>query len=167
MTTQQDLYTLEAELTRVTSLASQVDALSKRLQHATSGNLLGTVSTPDLAQAQHDYEEAVAAISRKATLQQVVAEARRDFEYGQAQEKQQFIRSIHDQFVQVRERYIIESKKLLEIFREMHKLNLQSQGMRSTPLLTAKDYALDLPVLRRDADSELFTIGQMLRDGGY
>ena len=162
-----ELTVLEAELAKVSAKAGSLDAYSHRVQHATSGHLLGTVALSDLQAAQADYDDAVAAIARRSTLQRAVAEARRSVEYAQSQERRQFIDGIHSQFQQVRERYVIASKSLLELFREMHRLHMQSQGMHSRELLTAKDYALDLPAIRREADSELFSIGQMLRDGSY
>ncbi len=165
-TLQADLATLEQEQKRVAALASSVDALRYRLTSATSGNLLGNVALTDLQRAQSDYDEAVEAVSRRHILEQAIGEARRALDYAQAQERKAFIDGIHKQFEQVYARYKIESGKLLEIFREMHRLNIQSQSMRSVALMDQNAYKLDLPAIRNPNDSELFSVGQMVRDGG-
>lgn len=163
----QDLATLEVEFAKVKTLAACANDYASRLTKATSAHILGTVSTADLARIQKDFEEANDAINRRHILEQALVAARRALEYAQSREKKEFIDGIHRQFEQVYARYRIESSKLLEIFRELHKLNLQSQGMRSIPLMDPNAYRLDLPAIRREADSELFTVGQMLQTGGY
>lgn len=164
---QQDLDMLTQELDRAITLASRTNVYNQRLQHATSGHVLGHVTLADLQRAQADYDEAIQALSRRDMLQQAVAEAKRNLDYAISQERKQFIDGIHSQFQDVRERYITTSKALLELFREMHRLHIQSQSMRSHELLSPSDYRLDLPAIRRSADSELFTIAQMMRDGSY
>lgn len=162
---QTELTTLNNELQTVTALASQVEAYRQRLTTATSGHVLGRVTAQDLATASADYDTAVDAVSRRAILQQAVAEAKRNLDYSISQERVAFNKSIGDQFIQVRERYVIESKKLLDLFKEMHRLHVQSISMRSHTLLVESDYRLDLPAIRRPADSELFSVGSMVRDG--
>ena len=60
-----ELGILEQELETVTSLSYRIDDLGKRVQHATSGNLLGKVTTESLRQAQNDLDEAVAGFGKQ------------------------------------------------------------------------------------------------------
>lgn len=162
---QTELPVLERELEETTRQVASINQLSANLQTLTTAHALGNVSASDLLKAQRLHDEAVQAVQRKELLTKAVFEQKQMITFAQAQEKRQFIDGIGKQFAEVRERYVIESKKLLSIFKEMNRLHNQSVSMRSHTLMNDGDYRLDLPALRSPNDSELFTVGSMVRSG--
>jgi hypothetical protein len=162
---QQELPVLERELEDTARLVSSINQLSANLQTMTTAHALGNVDAGQLLAAQRKHTEALDAVQRKELLTKAVFEQKQMITFAQAQEKRQFIDNIGKQFNDTRERYVIESQKLLAIFKEMHRLHNQSVSMRSHQLMTDGDYRLDLPALRAPNDSELFTVGSMVRSG--
>jgi hypothetical protein len=162
---QQELPVLERELEETTRQVTSINQLGANLQTMTTAHALGNVTASDLLKAQRLHDDAVQAVQRKELLTKSVFEQKQMIAFAQAQEKRQFIDNIGKQFSEVRERYQVESQKLLGIFKEMHRLHNQSISMRSHQLMTEGDYRLDLPALRSPNDSELFSVGSMVRSG--
>lgn len=162
---QDELPILEAELASTTRQVASINQLGANVQTLTTAHALGTVTATDLLKAQKAHEEAIAAVGRQQLLTKSVFEQKQMIAFAEAQEKRAFIDKIGTDFAQTRERYVIESKKLLGIFKEMARLNNLSISMRSHQLLADTDWRLDLPALRSPNDSELFTIGSLVRSG--
>lgn len=166
-TLQQELATLEAELAAVNAKACLTKDHAERVQKATSGHLLGNVTLAALKDAQDAYDEALAALARRPVIERAVADQKAEIDYARAHERAAYIAGISAEFIKVRDEYVAASKVVLELFRRLHQLDIKSQSMHSRPLMDQNAYRLDLPAIRREADSELFTVGQMLRDGSY
>jgi hypothetical protein len=162
---QDELPILQAELDACIKQVASINQLSANLQTLTTAHALGSVTASDLLQAQRLHDEALQAIPRQQLLTQSIREQKQMIDYAEAQEKRQFLDSISKQFADMREQYVAQSKQLLQTFKEMHRLHTVSMSMRSHTLMSDNDYRLDLPALRREADSELFTIGSMVRSG--
>jgi len=160
-----ELPVLERELVECTTLVNSVNQLGAHVQTLTTAHALGNATATQLLEAQNRHNEAIAAIVRQQLLTKSVFEQKQMIAFAEAQEKRAFIDKIGTDFADVRQRYVIESKKLLEIFKEMARLNNLSISMRSHQLMADGDWRLDLPALRSPNDSELFTVGSMVRSG--
>jgi hypothetical protein len=162
---QQELDLLEREHAEATKLVNSINMLSKNMEAMTRANVLGNASASELLQAQSKWEEATKAVQRQALLNQSIRDQRQALDYARAAEKRAFIDKIGSDFAATRAAYIEQSRQLLATFKEMMRLHNLSISMRSTPFMFDGDFRLDLPALRRDADSELFSVGMMVRSG--
>lgn len=162
---EKELPLLQSELDAVTRLVASLNRLSANLQSTTTATVLGNATASDLIDAQRAYDEAATAIPRKQLLTQSVADHKRAIEIARADEKLEFNQKISRDFADARTLYVEQSKALLTTFKEMVRLNNLSLSMRSHQLMFDADWRLDLPAIRREADSELWTVGMMVRDG--
>jgi len=162
---QTELALLKRELAECNALVASIQMTGATLQAQTTGHILGNVTATELLATQRKHDEALAAVQRQSLLGTAVSNQQQAINYAKAQERRAFFDKLGKDFIDTRERYQIESKKLLGIFKEMVRLNNVSLSMNSHQFLTEGDWRLDLPALRREADSELFTIGSMVRSG--
>lgn len=162
---QTELDLLERELMEATKLVNSIDMLSKNMEAMTRANVLGNATASDLMAVQQKWEEATKAIQRQQLLNHSIREQHQALDYARAAEKRAFIDKIGSDFATARAAYIEQSKQLLATFKEMARLNNLSISMKSHQFLAEGDWRLDLPALRSPNDSELFTVGSMVRSG--
>lgn len=120
---QGELAILEAELTNNQKLINERATRSYQVQAVQTGVLLGGKTQADLLAAQSALDECVQAIPRKHLLEQAILDQRtiiRDFQH---RERKDYIDSLKRQFIDVMDRYKVESKKLLAIHEELVSLD--------------------------------------------
>lgn len=152
-------------LTDARRVANDRGVRSYAVQAAQTGVVLGSKERHELLEAQRLLDESVEAHTQCHQLENSIAENRAALKIAEGDERREACRSLEADFISVRERYGVESKKLFGIFKELHRLHTTYQAMTGRALLFEKDYKIDLPVLRSENDSELFTIGSMVRSG--
>lgn len=161
----QELELLQRELAECNALVASIQMTGATLQAQTTGNILGNVTASELMQTQRKHDEALAAVQRQSLLATAVSNQQQAINYAKAQERRAFFDKLSADFISTRADYIEQSKQLLATFKEMARLNNVSLSMNSHQFMSDNDWRLDLPALRREADSELFTIGGMVRSG--
>lgn len=147
---QAELRILEGELIANQKLINERATRSYALQAATSGMLLGSKSQADLQEAQHQLDESIAAISRKALLEMAVADQRAIIQDYQHRERAQYVADLKRQFIDVMDRYKVESRKLLAIHNELVSLDNRYRSLASgqlTGLLEPYFRELNLPAV--------------------
>lgn len=112
---QDELQILQNELAECNRVATDRATRSYLVQSAQTAVLLGNKTSSDLQQAQTSLDESIAAIVRKPMLEQAVADHRALIDDAQHRERSEFIASIKSEFIDVMDRYKVESKKLLDI----------------------------------------------------
>lgn len=120
---QAELRILEAELTNNQKLINERATRSYQVQSVQTGVLLGHRTQADLAEAQRQLDECIQAITRKPMLEQAIADQRSIIDNHQHRERSEYIDGIRKQFIDVMDRYKIESKKLLAIHDELVSLD--------------------------------------------
>jgi hypothetical protein len=156
---------LVTALTDARRMANERGIRSYAVQAAQTGVVLGTKERHELLEAQRLLDESVDAHVRCQQLENSIAENRAALKIAQGDERREQCQSLEADFVQTRERYQAESRNLFATFKEMNRIHTMYQGMTGRALMFERDYRLDLPALRREADSELFTVGSMVRSG--
>lgn len=160
-----DLQALTREQKTVGQMIAAIPELTKAVITATSNSLTGRGTVAQLQAAQQRLDAAQEALTRKNAIDIAIAETEQSLVYARSQERREFCDQLSREFISVRERYVVESRKLLTIFKEMHRLHNKSIAMNSHTLLTESDYKLDLPALRSPNDAEQFSVGSMVRSG--
>jgi hypothetical protein len=128
-TLEDELRILEAELKSNQQLINERASRSYQVQSAQTGVLLGSKSRMDLEAAQKALEESVNAISRKHLLEQAIADQRAIIQDYQHRERAQFVADLKRQFIDVMDRYKIESKKLFAIHEELVSLDKRYRAL--------------------------------------
>jgi hypothetical protein len=126
---QTELATIEQALVETRKLANERATVSYQLQVIQTGVLLGNKTTSDLQQAQAQLQATVDALVKVPLLEQAVADARKMVEECQFQDRKKHVDGIKKEFDDVYERYGIESKKLLAIYRDLQRLDNQYRAM--------------------------------------
>lgn len=163
---QAELVVLEAELADCTAQVASINRLSGDVQRLTTQHALGNATATEILAAQKRVDEATTAITRKQHLTQAVEDQRRTIKHTIGKERGDLCESIRSNFADMNARYSIESQKLLALFVGMHQASIKHMGMTGTPLLYQADYKnFNLPALRRDGDSDLFSIGDQVASG--
>lgn len=162
---QQELATIEAALAETRKLANLRAERGYYLQTVQTAVLLGNKTTHDLEQAQASLMETVDALVKVPLLEQAVADAKRMVEECQFADRRKHVESIKAEFEGVYERYGIESKKLLAIYRELQRLDNQYRAMAragSLPELLAPYHReMNLPAVTGPLSTRSgFTTGQ-------
>lgn len=144
-----ELTILQDELDRTQRLINDRPTRSYAVQVFQTGVLLGHKTQADLAQAQSELDESIAAISRKHLLEQSIADQKKLIEDYQFADRIQMVEGIRAEFHDVMDRYKVESKKLLEIHRHLARLDntYRSIARGSDGLLDPFYRELNLPAV--------------------
>ena len=164
---QAELALLEAELAATRKLAGDRATRGYHLQSVTTNVILGKASTSDLEAARVAQDESVAALLRIPLLEQAVGDARQRVDDAQHRARVQHIDGIKDAFQTTFDEYRLQSKRTLELFRELQRLDTQYRAIGSGPmahlqcLLDPYQRELNLPVLTGSLASRSgFSTGQ-------
>lgn len=147
---QGELAILEQELTNNQRLINERATRSYQVQAVQTGVLLGGKTQADLLAAQSALDECVQAIPRKHLLEQAIVDQRtiiRDFQH---RERSQFVADLKRQFIDVLDRYRIESRKLFAIHQELVSLDNRYRSLapgQMTGLLEPYFRELNLPAV--------------------
>ena len=162
---QDELATIEQALIDTRKHANERATASYELQTVQTAVILGTKTTADLLASQAKVQATVDSTIKVPLLEQAVADARRMVEEAQFADRRKHVEGIKAEFDQVYERYTIESKKLLAIYRDLQRLDTQYRAMAragSLPeLLVPYHRELNLPAVTGPLSTRSgFTTGQ-------
>jgi hypothetical protein len=162
---QQELTAIETALADTRKVANERATASYELQTVQTQVILGNKTTADLLASQAKVQVTVDALVKIPLLEQAVADARKMVEECQFADRKKHVEGIKAEFDQVYERYGIESKKLLAIYRDLQRLDTQYRAMARTgslpELLVPYHRELNLPAVTGPLNARSgFTTGQ-------
>jgi len=162
---QAELAVIEVALADTRKHANERATCSYELQVVQTAVILGNKERHELLAAQDKLQATVDALLQVPLLEQAAADARRMVEEKQFQDRREHVEEIKTEFDQVYERYGIESKKLLAIYRDLQRLDIQYRALAragSLPELLAPYHReLNLPAVTGALSTRSnFTTGQ-------
>lgn len=148
---QAELKVIEDALADTRRTANLRAERSYHLQTVQTALLLGNKTKQDLEMAQASLNETIEALTKVPLLEQAVADAKSMVENAQFADRKKHVEGIKAEFDQVYERYGIESKKLLAIYRDLQRLDTLYRSLARTGslpnLLDPYHRELNLPAI--------------------